>query len=266
MPLERDPRGLATVQRAMAHALRPSVESVSSHDEFAGPANVAVSDRLAVYANNARQFFHGALALTYPVLRRRVGEDFFRQLAHEYRAVHPSRSGDLHWVGEAFPGWLVARLDDNEYAWLADLARLEWACEEAVAEATEPALPLATLGRLPPEALDGARLRLQPSLRRVESRWPIWSVWQANQNEATAAPVDLAAGPERCACVCTSDDGVAVYRLDVEDSALLGELHGGATFAEAVSRSNTSPDVLARLVAWAFGEGLVVAVSPSAPA
>ena len=250
----------------MAHALRPSIESAAPHAEFAGPADVAVSDRLAVYGNNARQFFHGALALTYPVLRRRVGEDFFRQLAHEYRAVHPSRSGDLHWVGEAFPGWLDARLDDTDYAWLADLARLEWACEEAVAEPTDAALPLAALGMLPAEALDGVRLGLQPSLRRVESRWPIWSVWHANQDGSTAAPVDLGAGPERCACVCTSNEGVAVYRLDVEDYALLGELHGGATFAEAVARSKTSPDVLARLVAWVFGDGLVVAVSPSAPA
>jgi hypothetical protein len=252
----------------MAGALRPSVESVAiaQHDAFAGPAEVAVPERLAVYANNAWQFFHGALALTYPVLRRRVGEDFFRQLAHEYRAGHPSRSGDLHWIGEALPGWLVARLEDTEYAWLVDLARLEWACEEALAEATEPALPLATLGKMPADALDGVRLRLQPSLRRVESRWPIWSVWQANQDEATAAPVDLAAGPERCVCVDTLDGGVAVYRLDVEAYALLGALHDGATFTEAVARSQTSPDALARLVAWTFGEGLVIGVSPSAPA
>ncbi|MCE3286384.1 MAG: hypothetical protein K0R70_2640 [Steroidobacteraceae bacterium] len=57
-----------------------------------------------------------------------------------------------------------------------------------------------------------------------------------------------------------------MYRLDVEAYALLGALHDGATFTEAVARSQTSPDALARLVAWTFGEGLVIGVSPSAPA
>ncbi|MDH5246470.1 MAG: DNA-binding domain-containing protein, partial [Betaproteobacteria bacterium] len=63
-------------------------------------------ERFDAYRNNAWQFFAAALEQTYPVVQRRVGNEFFRQLAREYRAVHPSRRGDLHWVGVAFPAWL----------------------------------------------------------------------------------------------------------------------------------------------------------------
>ena len=258
------PARLGDAQRALARVLHESRAATLAQDAFDAPATIAVADRLAVYRNNSREFFRTALALTYPVLQRRVGDDFFRQLATEYRGVHPSRSGDLHWVGAEFPDWLTGRLCDTPYAWLADLARLEWACEEAAAAATEDPVPLECLATVAPESLDGVRVRLQPSLRLVASDWPVWSVWQANQ-VADAGPLDLATGPEHCACVGAAD-GVAVFRVDADMHALLKELAEGATFSAAVAQSSTSPDVLARALEWAFGEGLVVDVSPSAPA
>jgi len=259
------PARLLEAQRALARALRGPESSSGTLDTFDGPAAIGVGDRLAVYRNNSRQFFRSALALTYPVLQRRVGEAFFRQLATEYRAAHPSRSGDLHWVGAEFPGWLETRLLDTEYAWLADLAHLEWACEEAAASATDPPVALQSLAAIAPEHLDDARLRLQPSLRLVASRWPIWSVWQANQ-VAGAPPVDLTTGAEHCACVATNDAGVEVFRLDVEAYGLLVELGKDASFADAVARTETTPDVFAKVLEWAFARDLVVEVSPSAPA
>lgn len=252
---------LRETQRELARALR--AESMSRPGVFADVPPLAAADRVAVYRNNTRHFHRTALALTFPVVLRRVGEEYFRQLAHEYREAHPSRSGDLHWFGAAFPGWLAARLQDSEYAWLADLARLEWACEEAAAAGTEPAASLDVLRPLPPEALEGARLRLQPSLRLVVSDWPVWSVWQANQGEDAGAPVDLATGPQHCACAC-AEDRVVVYRLAAEDHAVLAALHDGATLGGAIAQAGSSPDVLGRVLGWTFGAGLVVAVSPSA--
>jgi len=259
------PVRLLDAQRALARALRGSDAAALPNDRFDGPAAIAVADRLAVYRNNSRQFFRTALALTYPVLQRRVGDDFFRQLAMEYRADHPSRSGDLHWVGAEFPGWLDVRLRDTDYAWLADLARLEWACEEAAASATMAALTLQSLAAIPPESLDDVRVTLQPSLRLVASNWPVWSVWKANQAEG-ADPVDLDTGPEHCACVGTVDAGVVVFRLEADAYAVLACLQLGASFATAVMPPGTSPDTLAQVLEWAFPAGLVVGVSPSAPA
>ena len=96
----------------------------------------------------------------------------------------------------------------------------------------------------------------------------MWSVWQANQGDDVAAPVDFAIGSQCCACACL-DDRMVVYRLEAGDYAVLSALHAGATFAEALAQGRASPDALARVLGWAFAAGLVVAVtgaSPSAPA
>ena len=96
--------------------------------------------------------------------------------------------------------------------------------------------------------------------------FPIWSVWQSNQDEVAARPVDLDAGAEHCVVACVADR-VAVYRLDPADHRLLQHLCDGLSLESATAAAAADAETLARLLGWAFGEGLVVqVVSPSAPA
>lgn len=258
-------RSLRDVQREFARALR-SVDSPAPQVlAFAATRGPDVAARLDVYRNNTRQFFRNALALTCPVVRRRVGDDFFRTLAEEYRGAHPSRSGDLHWVGAVFPQWLSDRLAGTDYAWLGDLARLEWLCEESQAAGSELALTTEHLASVPADRLEALRVALQPSLRLLSSRYPLWSVWQANQGELPGAPVDLGLGPELCVIAC-NDQGATVYRLEPDAFRLLEALVDGASLSEALERAGVDAATLATLLGWAFRERLVVALSPSAPA
>jgi hypothetical protein len=226
----------------------------------AGSDAGAFEERFEVYRNNAWQFFQTALERTYPVLQRRVGPDFFRQLAREYRDLHPSRRGDLHWVGAEFPAWLTGRLDGTGYEWLTDLARLEWACEEAAVAPGAAPIDLTALAQFAPEDLPALRLQWQHSLRRVPSCFPIFSVWHANQGDDEPATIDLAQGAEPCVVACAADR-VVVYRLDLIDFAVLGALADGQTLGAAIDSTGADANDLARVLAWAFGEGLVTGVS-----
>ncbi len=110
---------LREVQESFAAALRnPAVDCA-----VLPPAN------LAIYRNNAHITWRETLERTYPVVRRRVGDDYFRQLCAHYRERFPSRSGDLHWYGRDFAGFLDSYLE-SDYRWLGDLARLEWSRAE----------------------------------------------------------------------------------------------------------------------------------------
>ena len=255
---------LREIQAAFGRSLRAD-DAGAPDSALQESADVRVADRMAVYRNNTRHNFRNALELAYPVLRKRVGNDFFRQLAHEYQVAHPSRHGDLHWVGQDFPAWLDVRLAGSDYAWLAELARLEWACEEANVAARNEPLALERLASIPGELLENVELRFQPSLRLLRSSYPVWSVWQANQGDDAGAPVDLAAGGECCVVTCSAER-VAVYRLDATDFALLELLVQGSPLGPAVRTSAADAAVLQRLLAWAFGEQLVVGLSSSAPA
>lgn len=250
---------LKSTQLEFARALRQADRLPLSD----GTADFAA--RFDTYRNNAWQFFATALEQTYPVVLRRVGPEFFRQLAREYRAAHPSRRGDLHWAGADFPAWLADRMAGSGYEWLADLAQLEWAVADASLAAAAPAAGIETLTTFAPEVLAGLRVRLHPSVRFIAARYPVWSVWQANQ-QRDAAPIDLAQGGEHCVVACVGDLPVA-YRVDALDYRLLEALAGGASFGEAIEVARADAELLGRVLGWTFSEELVSGVlSPSAPA
>ena len=66
------------------------------------PRSIAAS-RLGVYRNNARHFFRTALERTYPVVRHRVGDEYFRQLAHVYRTDFLPRTATCRASAGTFP-------------------------------------------------------------------------------------------------------------------------------------------------------------------
>ena len=220
---------------------------------------LAPARRLQVYRNNARAMFEGALERTYPVLRRQVGDAQFAELAGRYRIEHPSRSGDLHWIGEQFASWLAPQAAADGRAWLAELARLEWACEEAMVAARLPPLAPAELARVAPETLAEVGLVLQPCLRTVGSPFPVWSAWRAGQPESALEDVDLALGAQYVVVTCC-DTGLVLHSLPEQQFLFVAALAGGATLGSAVESAALDLEALPGLLAWIFGEGLVTAL------
>lgn len=239
---------LRELQRSFAAAL---------HDPTAD-CPVTPAGRLAIYRGNVGHNFRGALEHEFPVLHRRVGADYFAQLAHHYRERFPSRSGDLHWAGRDFAEFLAAHLAGGDYAWLADLARLEWARQSAAVEAIAPAVGADALAAIGAEQLEHVKFTLQPSLRLIESPWPVFSVWLANQDE-NASPVDQSAGAE-CGMALARSDGVEVARLTPDLFSYLSALAAGATLGEAMVRAGLDGPRLAQVLGYIFGAELVSAV------
>ena len=223
------------------------------------PCAVLPRDNLSIYRNNAAISFRTALGLSFPVLRRRVGDDYFRELAGRYRRQHPSRSGDLHWVGRDFAAFLAADLHGTEYAWLADLARLEWSREQAAVGTMHAAISVDALARFAPEQLEHLAFTLQPSLRLHASDFPIFTIWAANQTD-NAPPVDQSLAGE-CGLVRTRVDGVEVRRLEPRVFSYLSALSAGAPLGEAVSTAGLDQSALVHALGFVFHEALVCAVA-----
>jgi hypothetical protein len=253
---------LPEIQARFAAALRGDAGPIES--DVLGDG-LEAAGRMNIYRNNVRAVFEGALERTYPVLRRRVGEDYFRQLAHGYRERYPSRSGDLHWVGEHFARYLAQTEAGTGYEWLAELAELEWDCECAfVAARAEPVEPQA-LASLAPDDLGLARMRLQPSLRCVASSFPVLDVWRANQPEADGRAVDLSRGGQ-CVLVYCGADGLELAEMSSAALAFTRQLQAGAALGVALDESGLDLAELPVVLALLFSSGLVTGVSsPSTP-
>ncbi len=240
---------LLELQRSFAASLRdPRAACVVTP-----PAN------LAIYRNNAESAFRGALEISFPVLRRRVGDEYFRQLTVQYRQDFPSRSGDLHWAGRSFAEFLTRQLSVGDYAWLTDLARLEWACEEAAIVTDLPAAGPEVLAAFAPDELERVRFELQPSLRLVSSPFPIFSVWKANQTE-NASPVDQSKGGE-AVLVRARHDAIEVQALAPDLFSHLYATVLGATLGEAMTTAALDEKRLSKVLGFLFSEGLVVSAT-----
>jgi hypothetical protein len=239
---------LRELQHSFAAALRdPSVACA-----VLPPAN------LAIYRNNASGGFHTALALTFPVLRRRVGEDYFRQLVHEYRQRFPSASGDLHWVGRQFAGFLNDHLS-GDYAWLADLARLEWSRAECLVAVELPVISANALARFSAHEFEHLIFGLQPALRLHSSSYPVFTVWLANQAD-NAPPVNQSLGSEQ-GMVRPRVDSPDVRPLDAPLVSFLCALQARHPLGESVARSSLDLGSLTQALEFVFSEGLVSSLS-----
>jgi hypothetical protein len=253
---------LPELQRAFASGLR---EEACDAEAWADGDGIAATARLRVYRNNARSVFERALEATFPVVRERVGHDYFRQLAHFYRRAHPSTIGDLHEVGRPFGGFLREHLAEGPYEWLAELAALEWAIAEAGVAADSAVTTASTLADLSPDAVAGARFRFVPSLQCFSSRIPVVTVWRASQPGADPTATDLDAGAE-FALVHRSNEGVQLRGLPADEFSFVEALARGATLESALEESGLALDRLPVVLLALFTDGIVAEVIPPGPA
>ena len=195
-------------------------------------AGAVTAARLGVYRNNARETFHKTLAVTYPVVRRLVGELCFRGLARSYSTDFPSRSGDLSAYGGELPTLLDIYYRDTAFAYLADVARLEWACAEAATAADGVSFDVLQLAQVADDDCGLLRFTLRAPVRLLSSRFPVFSIWEANQGD-DVEPVTLSRGAEHV--LVTRRQGVKVFRLDAGTFAFALSLADGDSLADAAN-------------------------------
>jgi len=189
--------------------------------------------RIAIYRNNVLGNYRKALGATYPVVRRLVGTPSFNTLVDAFVRAYPSRHGDVNRYGGELSRFLAAYAPARELAYLPDVARLEWAIDQANIAADAAPLDLEALARVPDEARGELRFGLHPSAALVASRHPIFRIWQVNQPEPHGdEAVDLTADGDRL-LVLRSTQGTTIERLGRGEHALLAALGCGANLSDA---------------------------------
>ena len=98
MPFEAT---IASFAHALVDPSRPAPAATRRRD------GRPVERRFAVYRNNVAVALIGALEARYPVVRRLVGDDFFRGMAGAYVAAEKPRSPALIHYGDGFPDFVA---------------------------------------------------------------------------------------------------------------------------------------------------------------
>jgi hypothetical protein len=188
--------------------------------------------RLAVYRDTARATLGNALALTYPAVRRLVGAEFFDAAAQAFIDAQLPRSGCLNDYGAGYPAFIAAFAAEHASAaglsYLADVATLEWAVNQALHAPDQPALDLARLAGLDEAAMATLRLIPHPSISLLFLEFPADLIWRAvlDQDDAAMAAIDLDGGPV-CLLVERAEQPVRVQRLDETAARFTQRLFAG---------------------------------------
>jgi len=254
---------LHDLQQRFADAIL-APEDEEAADWIAGPSARAL-DRLAIYRRMVFSNYRKALSASYPVVKRLTGASSFQAASDAFAQARPSRSGDLNLYGADFGEFLASYAKAVELPYLPDVARLEWAIDEAQRARDAPSVPesvLAALTSAPPERLPSLHFELDPSCRFLASPYPILRIWQTNQPDFTGNDrVSIDEGGDAL-LVRRGTAGVSIERLPTGAHAWLSALERGAALGESIEvaqRADAAFDLGAALREH-IGAGTLIAV------
>src|SRR6266700_3390037 len=216
-------------------ALRKSL--VDRDDEAAAKMLAAhvPADRLDIYRNTFMTGVTKALRLSFPAVHRLVGDDFFAAAAGRFIAGDPPGAAYLDQYGAQFLQQFPAAA---ALTYLADVARLEWAVNQAIHAPDREPLALAQLGAL--AAGDQGRVCFvpHPSISLLRAAYPADLIWRAvlDSDDAALAALDLDAGSCHL-LVQRSSTGVEVTRLDLSEWRFAAALCAGQPLQAALDEA-----------------------------
>lgn len=198
---------------------------------------------LAAYQANFGAAAERALASSFPTVQQLIGEESFAAMARAFVRLHPPARGDLAWLGQSLPAFLADSEALRDEPYLSDVARLEWAVQQAETAADEEGAPQG-LDQLADG--DPARLtvRLKPGVALVVSPFPIVSIWQAHRSDAADrfAPVQsaFASGHGETALVWREGWRAQVTVLEAADARFTIAALAGHSLAAALDAAGAS--------------------------
>ncbi len=252
---------------AMSHAQVFAVLVQEQPPSATGRAGLdpRIARGLAVHRDTVRHALVEALRETFPAVRVGVGDDYFDALAMAFIAARPPTSPVLQEYGDAFAGFIVDFVPLQDWPWLQDLARIDWARREAYYAADAEPLSIQALQAVAVEHLLAARFVLHPSLRLLQAQHPLASLWFAHVDiDARDVDFDLAWHPEACQ-VWRIDERVHIRQVSDQTLVALRGLLAGKRLLSAMQEAfDGVPDPVAikHLLHQLFEDRLLVAIHP----
>jgi hypothetical protein len=255
--------GLAERQRDFALALLDDTRATPRG--LVGPDGLPSPRRFAVYRNNVVGGLIETLKENYPAVHRIVGNEFFRAMAGQFATGHPPQCPIMLDYGAGFPEFIAGFEPAATLRYLADVARIERAWNEAYHAADAEPLSANDLLAIDQDRLARVRLALHPSLRVMQSQFPALTIWRMNIAGGEPAAVDLEAGGEDVLIIRPGAE-VVVHQLPMGAAALVRTLRAGKpVVAAAIAALETAPyfdlrTILAGLIeagafiGWSLGQ------------
>jgi hypothetical protein len=212
----------------------------TARDYITPSATLRPDERLELYH---RQYWYrllDSLAEDFPALRALLGPDRFWRLIEDYLLAEPPRTPSLRHLGAGLAAFIGAHLDGHALTVHAqEVAQIEYTLCLLVEAGEGPALP--------PQALQDARIALQPFVRLLALRTNADTLWRrGSAGRGPGQPSRVTPTVSRWIALDRRAGMLRVRRLPRAAFALLDALDGRHTLDLALDHVLGMPGVLRR--------------------
>ncbi len=203
-----------------------------------------VPGRLKIYRSNIMGNLTGALRGSYPLLEKLTGEDFAMGLLRAFVMENPPGEAFLSNYGAGLADFIEVFAPAKGLPYLADVARLEWAMNEAYYAQDDRPLIQDDLQNMPLDTLADTVLPLRPSVRLMESRWPLVSILDFSLKESRGEQETLNLDQGGCrVMVYRPGLSVDIITLEPSEYGFLQAIKAGKTLGQALETAlKTEPE------------------------
>ncbi|MEO1641202.1 MAG: DNA-binding domain-containing protein [Pseudomonadota bacterium] len=220
------------------------------------PDGQTASKRFNVYRNNVAVSLTEALEAAFPVVRKLVGDDFFRAMAGVYLRTHPPRSPLMMFYGEAMPQFLRRFPPAKSVPYLPDIALIELRLRQSYhAEDATPIDPQA-LATLDPDALMRARLTIAPSVWVVSSDYAVHGIYQFNTRADAPTPAKVT----EAVLITRPGFDPQLHKIDQTAADAIRALQDGKTLGEALALADDTLE-LGAVLGLLLGQGAITQIN-----
>jgi hypothetical protein len=203
------------------------------------PDGAPAQKRFDVYRNNVAVSLSDALETAFPVVRKLVGDEFFRAMAGVYLRKHPPKTPLMMYYGDAMPQFLGRFGPTKSIGYLPDIARIELALRHAYHAADETPVAADALTAIAPDALMCAKLRVAPAVQTVVSDFPIAAIYRANTDDTAPKPIMQ---PEAVLITRATFDP-QIHTINAAGAACVKALQKGQPLGQAMATSDATLDL-----------------------
>lgn len=238
-------RELNTLQREFWNYLRDINPESNKTPRFLKDGLITGKNRLNVYKNTTRTAHLNALSDTFSCCELILGKRYFSQMANIYFKKYPAKSQNLNQYGDLFPDfckqWIDNHIEMEDFAYLPDLALLEYIFEQTYYIKDDSLFDFYAFSSLSEKQQQKVTLKLSNSVNLLQSKYPIFEIWDINQNNKTHQEVKFITEPQYI-CIARNDFKPNIYKIDQPTWTVIKHLQCGVSL-EKLNKLNMDKNI-----------------------
>ncbi|HBY87824.1 MAG TPA: DUF2063 domain-containing protein [Colwellia sp.] len=195
---------------------------------------------MGIYQHSAIANITNSLRLSYPVIEKLVGKDFFQVMCKPYIVKHWPTSGNMDDYGKCFSSFLAEFEQVKHLLYLEDVAQLEWLFHQSSLANDKSFFDWTCLAKV--TSSEAITFLLSPSVSIMCSTMPVDKIWLMNQVNAPEN-IELSLESDNDTFIVLFREGLKTEMMTVDEGefTFLQSIEKGLNF-EAVVESAKAVD------------------------